>query len=299
MTQVQDKPAVNALLILVLGAATISFAPIFVKWIGEARMGPTAMAFWRTLLGAITLCILTFVRGRSLRLPKRLYKFALLAGFVFFLDLFVWHRSIIFAGAGMATILGNTQVFGSALLSALFFKERLTVKFFIAAISAMFGVVLLVGVLADEVEFSSRYIEGIIFGLATGICYASYIISLKAAGHKERIPDVVAFVAWVASFSALFLGIATLIEGGRMVPPDTLSWVLLISLGILVQALAWWAIVTALATIDASRAGLVLLLQPTLAMVWGVLFFAEQFTVTQVVGAVITLTAIYYGGVRK
>lgn len=293
------KSTVSPLMFIVIGAAMISFAPVFVKLIGPDRLGPTVIAFWRTLFGALTLFAITLIRGRSFALPKRLYRFAVLTGFVFFLDLFVWHRSIVLAGAGMATILGNTQVFASAILSWLFFKERLTFKFFLAAFSAMGGVILLVGVLADEVTFSPDYVEGIIFGLLTGLAYAGYIVSLKAAGFKERIPDIVIYMGWAALSSACFLGLAAIIEGVEVVPPDTESWLYLIALGVLVQALAWWGIAGALAFVDASRAGLILLLQPTLAMVWGVLMFAEQFTMTQVVGAIITLVAIYYGGLRK
>ena len=298
MTTSQQK-AINPLALLVFGAVCISFAPIFVKWIGEARMGPTPMAFWRTFFGAVTLILIALLRGDSLRLPARLYKFAAMAGFVFFLDLFVWHRSVLFAGAGMSTILGNTQVFASALLSWLLFKERLSLRFFIAAVSGIVGVVLLVGVFAEDIAFTPRYLHGITFGLTTGLCYASYIISLKAAGHREKIPHVVPFMAWVSMTSAFFLGAASLIEGGPVLPPDTSSWLLLISLGVLAQAIGWWAITTGLGPTVASKAGLILLLQPILAMVWGVIFFAEQFTLTQVIGAGVTLTAIYYGGLRK
>ena len=100
-------------------------------------------------------------------------------------------------------------------------------------------------------------------------------------------------------FSALFLGVSAVLESAPMIPPDTASWLYLISLGLVAQALGWWAITSSLAKIVASRAGLILLLQPTLAMVWGVMMFSEQFTPTQALGATITLTAIYFGGLRK
>lgn len=299
MSSDTSQPRVNPLLAIVAGAFLISFAPVFVKLIGTERLGPTAIAFWRTLFGAITLFTLTLIRGRSFGLPKRLYKFAVVTGFLFFIDLFVWHRSIIFAGAGMSTILGNTQVFGSAMLSWLFFKERLTWRFFLAAFSAMLGVIMLVGVFAREIAFSSNYDAGIVFGLLTGLAYAGYIVTLKGASFKVKMPDVVAYMAWSSMFSALFLGISSVIESAPAMPPDAATWLYLIALGVMVQAVAWWSIASGLAYVDASRAGLVLLLQPTLAMVWGILFFAEQFTITQLVGAVITLGAIYYGGLKK
>jgi drug/metabolite transporter (DMT)-like permease len=42
-----------------------------------------------------------------------------------------------------------------------------------------------------------------------------------------------------------------------------------------------------------------LLLQPSLATIWGVLFFAENLGLIQYIGASIILIAIYLGSVKK
>ncbi|MCB2229571.1 DMT family transporter [bacterium] len=282
---------------LILGALLISFAPIFVKMIDTESMGPTAIAFWRNLIGGLALVVLTLASGRSLILPAKLWKFALIAGFVFFLDLFVWHKSIIYTGAGMATILGNTQVFATAVFGVVLFHERLTVRFIIAAVSAMVGVVLLVGV-GGEVQFSTSYLKGVAFGLATGLCYASYLITLKRASHQSDRLDPIVFMTWVALISAGFLGIAGLIEPDPILPPTLRDLAVVAALGVVVQAAAWIMIVRSMALLEASRTGLVLLLQPTLATVWGMLFFAEQMGPTQLIGGAITIVAIYVGSLR-
>jgi drug/metabolite transporter (DMT)-like permease len=299
MDSATGKRPLKPLLILLAGALCISFAPVFVKLVGEARLGPTAIGFWRTLFGGLALMAIAGFHRQHMTLSSRAMGFAVLAGFIFFLDLFVWHRSIFYCGAGMSTILGNTQVFGTALLSYLIFKERLTVRYLASALSAIVGVVLLVGLISEEVVFTARYMQGIALGLATGVFYASYLITLKGASQRDFTTDVVVFFAWTSLAAAFFLGIAALIEPGPVLPPDWESAGLLFSLGFVAQALGGWAITASLAKIVASRAGLILLLQPTLAMVWGILFFAEQFTFSQLVGAVVTLAAIYYGGLRQ
>jgi len=299
MNNLMPASRFSPLLVLVFGAICISYAPIFVKWVGESRLGPTAMGFWRTLFGALTLFLIAVVRRDSLKMNVVQFRFAIVAGFIFFLDLFVWHRSVIFCGAGMSTILGNTQVFATALFSFIVFKEKLTVKYFISAVSAMGGVILLVGVLSEDVQFTSRYIDGVAFGLATGLAYGSYLLTIKQAGRKGELTNIVTFMAWTSASSALFLGIAAVIEPGPVLPPDLESLGHLVALGVVAQAIGWWAITSALKKIDASRAGLILLLQPTLAMVWGIVYFSEQFTLVQFVGAVITITAIYFGGLRN
>ena len=127
----------HPLVLLAGGATMISFAPIFVKMIGLGTMGLTAIGFWRCLFGALTLALIALVSRKRLLLPKRQMLWALAAGAAFCIDLYVWHRSIAYAGAGMATILGNTQVFATSVLSIFIFKERLTLRFILAAISAM------------------------------------------------------------------------------------------------------------------------------------------------------------------
>jgi drug/metabolite transporter (DMT)-like permease len=299
MNSVGAKRLFGPMLILVLGALCISFAPIFVKWIGNARLGPTAIGFWRTLFGGLALIVISLLRGRTLKMSPKLIGFSALAGFVFFADLFVWHRSIVFCGAGMATILGNTQVFATAVISHTLFKEKLGFRFLAAAVAAVLGVVLLVGILSEEVVFSAAYIRGVMFGLLTAVAYAHYLTVLKWTGHKSPIPDVVTFMAWVSMFSALFLGVTASFESGSIMPPDVSTWLLLISVGIIAQALGWWAITGALAKIPVARAGLVLLLQPTLATVWGAIFFGERLVLLQIAGAALTLVAIYYGSLKE
>jgi len=291
-------PRPPALLVLAFGGVCISFAAIFVKMLGVEVMGPTAIGFWRAIFGSAMLFLWAAVSGQSLAISRTVLGWTVLGGFLFFLDLFFWHRSIIYSGAGMATILANIQVFITAGLSYLVFKEHLSLKFFAAALAAVLGVVLLIGI-GSDLEFSHTYLLGVVFGLATGLWYASYIIVMKFAGQHTRRPDFRTLMAWTSLFTALFLAAAAPWEEGAFMPPDLFSLLVLIALALVVQTVGWWSIATSLPRLDASRSGLVLLLQPVLATLWGWLFFAERLTVLQLVGAVITLTAIYLGGARR
>ena len=65
-----------------------------------------------------------------------------------------------------------------------------------------------------------------------------------------------------------------------------------------VWAILSFVITGALPAVPTAQAGLILLLQPTLATVWGVLFFDERLSALQVTGAIVTLAALYHGGLR-
>jgi len=296
--QSPSRPGLPPLSVLAFGAACISFAAIFVKMLGVNVMGPTAIGFWRTIIGSAMLFVWAAATGQSLTLPRAVLGWSVLAGFLFFLDLFFWHRSIIYAGAGMATILANIQVLVTAGLSYLVFKEHLSLKFFAAAAAAVVGLVLLIGI-GSDLEFSRTYLAGVAFGLATGFMYASYIIVMKFAGQHARRPDFRTLMAWTSLFTALFLAAASPWEEAAFMPPDIYSLIVLVALALVAQTVGWWSITTSLPRLDASRSGLVLLLQPVLATLWGWLFFTEHLTLLQLVGAVVTLTAIYVGGARR
>jgi drug/metabolite transporter (DMT)-like permease len=286
-------------LILMFGTLCISFAAIFVKMLDPRQVGPTAIGFWRTLFGSAILFIWSAIESGRVTLPKRVYLWAVLAGFLFFCDLFCWHRCIYACGAGMATILAGTQVFGSAVLGYFVFREKLSLKFMVAAVSAFLGVCLLIGVGSETVKFTPDYLLGIVLGLLTGIAYANYIVTLKKVSAKQAELGTITLMAWTSLFTCIFMGSAAVIESEPIMPPNARSYILLFALGLIPQALGWRAITNALPKLDAARAALGLLLQPLLGTIWGMIIFSEHLTVIQMLGAAITLAAIYLGSVRK
>jgi len=289
-----ENNQIKNLFFLAIGAVCISFAPVFVKLIDISLIGPTAIGFWRMIIGGLILFGFAVIKGESLKIPKIVLYFSILAGFLFYGDLFVWHRSIFSIGAGIATILGNTQVFWMALFGIIIFKEKLNYIFLIAIIGAFIGVTLLIG-FGSEFKFTETYVNGIIFGLLTGLFYSSYMVALKKAGHHSNNSNFFTLMAWTSIFCSIFLAISTMIENDPYWPTDSDTWLSLFGLGIVAQSVGWWIIAANLPKIKASQGGMILLLQPTLATVWGALLFQERFSYLQMVGATITLIAIYVG----
>ncbi len=284
----------RAVLVLVLGATCISFAPVFVKVLGRTGLGPSAIGFWRCAIGAAVLVALAAATRVRLRLTRPALRLATIAGVVFFLDLFCWHRAILDAGAGMATILGNTQVFGTALLSAWLFREPVRPRFLAAAVLAVAGVALLAGV-GSDVALTATYVRGVVLGLLTGLCYAVYLVTLRGARRLDPAPPPLALMAWTSLFSAPWLGGAALASGEAGIPAGVTAWALAIGLAVVAQSLGWWAISGSLPRVSGATGSLLLLLQPVLATVWGRFLFGERLAPLQVAGAAATLVAIWVG----
>jgi drug/metabolite transporter (DMT)-like permease len=72
----------------------------------------------------------------------------------------------------------------------------------------------------------------------------------------------------------------------------------LVAYGVFCQALGWIVISRNLHKVDASRAALILLSQPTLTFAWDMLFFHRRTSWPELIGALLAIAAIYQGGIR-
>lgn len=286
----------RAVLRLLAGAVTISFAPVFVRVI-EAPA--TVLGFYRTLIGGVVLLGWALARGLPLRVGWPAFLALALAGAAFAADLAMWHRSIWYVGPGLATLLANFQVFVLALVGVLFFGERVHLRLVVSIALAVVGLGLIVGLRWDLLDEQYRW--GLILGLLTAGAYATYILCLRwatmrvSAGAAPRAPAPHRDLALASLISAGCLGVGAWVEGVPLIVTSARDGGLLVAYALVAQVLGWMLISSALGHVPASRVGLILLLQPALAFVWDVLLFARPVTVRESVGAALALGGIYLG----
>ena len=278
---------------IVAGSILISFSAVFVKL---AHVGPTASGVYRNLFGALALFALVALRRDRVWKGMRRLRWALLAGLCFATDIFFWHRSIMFVGPGLATILGNFQVFVMAAVGILVFHEHATWRLLAAIPLAVTGLLLLVGL--DWSGLDPSYRRGVVYGVLTAVSYACYLLSLRAARRERERVSAVANLAVVSLLTAVLLTVAAGISGESLRIPDARTAVVLVAYGVLCQALGWIVISRTLHQVDASRAALILLLQPALTFVWDIAFFGRPTTMLEAGGAALAIVAIYLGAVR-
>jgi drug/metabolite transporter (DMT)-like permease len=279
---------------LLAGATLISFSPVFVK---IADVEPTVAGFYRSAFGAVFLLIVVVARGDALWKGRKPFLLALACAAFFAADLTFWHRAIEYIGPGLSTIMGNFQVFFLAAFGILVFREKVDWRFLVSVPLAIAGLMMLVGV--DWSVLESTYKLGVAFGLLTAVTYAAYVLVLQKSQSESPRLSAPANLAVISLGTAAIMAIEGPIQGESFHVPNARSWIAMASYGVLCQALGWIIISRALTRVEASRAGLILLLQPTLAFVWDILFFARPTNMIDALGASIALTAIYIGGARR
>lgn len=280
----------RAVLRLIAGAIMISFSAVFVRLVD---VPPTTSAFYRTLIGGGVILGWVLARRGSLRLGRAASIALIGAGCAFAADLGLWHRSIWFVGPGLATLLANFQVFVLALAGVLLFGERLRPQLVISIVLAVAGLVLIVGPGWDVLDTGYRW--GVIFGLLTAVAYSGYILCLRWAQGAASEPAPARDLGLASLISAACLGVVALIEGTPLTMPSAGAAGVLVAYALVAQIFGWLLISSALGQVPASRVGLILLLQPSLAFVWDVLFFDRPFTAREAAGAGLALVAIYFG----
>ncbi len=294
-SQVDNVHPIRAFMLLVAGVVGIGFSPALVKALGLSGMGPSAIGFWRNSIGAGALFLIVLLTDQKAVLSRSVVRWAILAGLFFALDLNFWHRSVMYAGSGISTVIGNTQVFITSLLGVWLFGEVLTIRFKLFALTGIMGVVMLAGVLDTGVDLTPVYLKGIAFALITALMYALYLISIKKAGTDDTRPSPLVFMAWISLASAGFMLVGCAFDSQGFFPDNGSMLLLVLLLGIGVQGLSWWLIASSMVRIETHLVALVLLLQPVMAVIWGFVFFREVLTGYQMAGVAITLVSVYLG----
>ena len=140
---------------------------------------------------------------------------------------------------------------------------------------------------------------GRLFGTDASVSLRSALALAGAGEFGLVLLAQAANLAVVTALTTAFLLPVVYADGESLHVPNQRTWLLLVAYGVICQGLAWAIISRALRMVEASRAGLLLLLQPTLTFVWDVLFFARPTTTLEACGAIVALAAIYLGSARR
>jgi drug/metabolite transporter (DMT)-like permease len=277
----------NVRLAAVLGAGTIAFSSILVRL---SHASPSTAAIFRCAYALPVLGLLAWLEERRLG-PRdwRDRRIAVASGFFFAADLLLWHNSIKYVGAGLATVLANIQIVLVPLVAWMVLSERPGRRVLAALPIALFGVLLISGAL-EHGAYGRDPTRGTLYGLGAGIAYVGFLLLLRRGGADVR--RIVAPLFEATATALVLCVIAGLIIGDAHLAPvwPGAGWLILLALSS--QIVGWLLIMVSLPRLPAAMTSLTLAIQPVGTVALAAIILGESPSPLQLLGVAVVLVAL-------
>jgi drug/metabolite transporter (DMT)-like permease len=278
---------------LAIGALCVSASAVL---LGLADTTPATATAARSLLALpVVAALAIFERRRSDGLHSRECMSAAVCGVLFAGDMLWWTQSIPEVGAGLSTILVNTQVAIVPLLAWLVDREPSGPRFLWSLPVIMAGV-LLAGGLFEHGVSGTNPTWGTVHAIAAALCYSGFLFLLRRGGQGGRPLQTYAVVLASSTLVAVAVGFAS--HGIDLSPGwPTAGWLVLVT--ITGQLLGWLLVAFCGPRLPTDIGSALLLLTPIGAVALGALVLAERPSPLQLAGCAVVLVASYIGTTRR
>lgn len=204
MEQQNSKSKGGAALIFIAGCSWGTIG-LFIRLMSDAGASATTISFLRIAFAFVIMLILTIIKSgfSAFRVTKRVLFYSAMLGLVchgIYNVFYSW--AVVSIGMTISAVLLNVAPVFTAIISAIFFHERITSRKCVALLINVVGCIL--AATGGQFTVASLPIMGILFGVASGLCYALTAIFGKLAGDDSD-PFVISTYSYL--FASLFLAI--------------------------------------------------------------------------------------------
>ncbi|HJV23642.1 MAG TPA: DMT family transporter [Holophagaceae bacterium] len=261
-----SKGESKGLAAVLLGASILGFAAIFVRW--SVTGGATALTtgFYRMLFALPGAWLMARNSGDVAGDPYG-RRWALIAGVLFFGDLWLWHLAMHHTGAANATLLvGGLSPIWVALFSFAFLRLRYSWLGWAGQAVGLGGALVLA--LAKGARMGDGKGEAI--AVAASVCYAAFTLAMGRARQHFQATQT---LFWMSLSCMACFGLVALAEGHAFSGYSPAAWWSLLGLGLVVQVGAWGLNTWGLGHVDPALGAIGLQGQQvaTIFLAWGLL----------------------------
>lgn len=286
------KNKISTLLPIIAGALWGSVG-VFVRGFTNGNIDNISILVMRVLFAAIMMFVFIAIKDKSLLKInlKDVWVFACGGIVAMFGMNFCYNNAINSLSLSLAGVLLALSPVFVMFLAAILFKEKITARSIVCMIFALIGCTMASDVIGGgEIAFST---SGILFGIAAAFFYGLTSIFSKIAMEKGYHALTMTF------YSMLILAIVLLPfadwklvgEYVMVSPANNIIFILMHSL--CTAVLPYLLYNLALSNVDASLASILVAgAEPSAAMIFGIIFFAEMPSVVSILGLVVTIVAL-------
>lgn len=264
-------------------------AMVIVGTIGIFRrniaLSSAALAFTRGLLGSLSLGAFVKLRRQKIFHGIETKKFMLLVlnGAIIGVNWIFLFEAFRFTTVAVATLCYYLQPTLLILVSPIFFKEKLTGKKMIFALTAFAGMILVSGVLGGG---DSGSLKGVAFGLAAALLYTmAVVINKKTTGVDPYEKTIIQ----LASAAVVLIPYILLTEDIGAISLDTRTIILVLIVGIIHTGLVYLFYFGSMERMNAQAVAVFSYIDPVVAVLASWIFLGEPLTIPVIIGAVLII----------
>lgn len=282
---------------LVLTAGSLwGLMGLLVRSLNAAGLSSMEICFVRAIVTFVCMLagLLLFDRKALKIRPKDVWCFVGTGAFSVSFFNFCYFKTMTLTSLSVAAVLLYTAPAFVMLMSAVLFKEKLTLQKVAALFLAFVGCAFVSGIAGGAGALSFR---GILYGLGAGFGYALYSIFSRYALERNYSSVTISFYTFLfASFSSAFF-----VDGGRVLSTvgNSLQFgVKTIFLVLLVTLLPYLSYTRGLKGMENGTASVLASIEPVVATLVGMLIYKEKMNIWNLVGICLVLGSIVLINIR-
>lgn len=270
---------------------------IFVHFLSPFGFTSLQMTASRALISFSCMLVFVLFRNKRLFLIGKPTDLLLLAGIgiCLFLVASCYYQSMQLTSVSTAVVLMYTAPIYVTVFSMFFLHEHFTKWKFFSIVCMLIGCLFVSGIIGS----STWNTAGILFGIFSGITYATYIILTKIAVRRELHPTTVTLYGFLfmSLISLLVLKPAKFADCISKAPAITIP--LLLALGIVTFVAPYILYTLAIKVLPAGTCSALSIVDPMSATIFSILFFHEPLTPFSILGIVLILFVVFQIGIRE
>ncbi|NTU89446.1 MAG: EamA family transporter [Actinobacteria bacterium] len=282
--------------LIILAGCLWGTTGVFVRSLGDFGFTSMQIVEVRAILATLMIFLIVFFYDRSLfRIKLRDLWCFLGTGVLSVVSFsFCYFKTIELTSLSVAAIMLYTAPLFVMLMSRVLFSEKLSRSKVVALILAFGGCILVSGVLSSNASLS---LSGVLFGLGSGIGYALYSIFTRFAINRGyHALTIMIYTFFFASIGGAFFTDFTAMRSIVFEAPSILGFLALYVLTTTILPYLFYTL--GLGKVENSRASIMVSIEPVVATLIGILFFAEVPTFSAFLGMALVISALVLLNVR-
>ncbi len=285
------KNLMKKLSILYVVFAGISWgtAGLFIRPLSKYGFNSFQLASARCIVAVIAALIFTILTNKkSLKItPIQLLLF-LVSGTTFYAMATLYYMSMQAASISTAAVLLNMAPVIVMVVSLIFLGEQFSLRKGVAMFIALLGCALVTGLIGG-MRFD---IAGIIYGLLSALCYATYSICVNLAVKKGSSSGTTTLYSFLFAALVSFIFSPPDILVNTITDAGTVGLVLIISFGIVTGFLASFLYSQAMKKLPAGLVSALAAIEPLTQTILSIVVLGEVLTIASTIGICLILASV-------